>query len=469
MKKQIVLTIALLVGLFSASNANNININNVVLTNQNTGVNTTHIKFDISWENSWRTSTNESNMDGAWVFCKFRKKNGYAWQHATLNYVSPGTAAASGHIAPAGSELQSSADGKGAWMYRNADGLGNVNWTGAELIWNYGADGVADGDSVEMKVYATEMVYVTQGEFFLGSNGAESYHLRRADKDTAYLVTSENAITVGGTSANNIATGSYMTGGTIPAAYPKGYNAFWLMKYEASQQQYADFLASLDNARAAIRNNAVATGTHPAYTVPFPERAMNLISHDDALAYMDWAAMRPFTELEFEKACRGKNMVPVANEYAWGNTSYIAATTASIVNGGTDAETFGVGNINASLPGGNVSRPVRCGAFATSTSNRANSGAGFYGAMELSGNLWEFVVNADISARAAFTGAHGDGELSNVALCNATGWSAGIGGLKGASYADIYADYFQTSCRQSCTPINSRQINFGFRAARTAE
>jgi len=36
-----------------------------------------------------------------------------------------------------------------------------------------------------------------------------------------------------------------------------------------------------------------------------PAKAVNYISWSDLTAYADWAGLRPITELEYEKACRG--------------------------------------------------------------------------------------------------------------------------------------------------------------------
>jgi formylglycine-generating enzyme required for sulfatase activity len=43
---------------------------------------------------------------------------------------------------------------------------------------------------------------------------------------------------------------------------------------------------------------------------------MNILSWFDVAAYLDWAALRPMTELEFEKVCRGPEN-RIAGEYAW--------------------------------------------------------------------------------------------------------------------------------------------------------
>lgn len=451
--------------------ANNVTTANVSLGSQNTALHYSMVKFDIAWENSWRTVTNESNYDGCWVFVKFRKKNTYAWQHATFNYVSPGTAAASGHTEPSGSTIKTAADGKGIFIYRNAVGNGNVNYTGAQLRWNYNADGVADNDSVEIKLFAVEMVYVPQGSFYLGSNGTESYHFRRGDKDTCFEVTSENVITVGASAFNLYsASPGTLQNGTIPALYPKGFNGFWCMKYEISQQQYVDFLNTLDAATATARTPfGFTSGTHPNLLPNQPERALNGMSNDDVLSILDWSALRPMTELEYEKACRGANQAPVPNEYAWGNTTIEFIQTPT--DFGLSTETWASGNIAY-----NQSAPMRCGAIATSTSSRQSSGGSFYGIMEMSGNVYEMVVSADIPGR-TFISKNGDGYLGgasqNFDVAEWFNGSPGFYGYRGDYYAQspAYYSYAAISNRISYFTYynNSRLAGGGGRGVRTAE
>ena len=67
--------------------------------------------------------------------------------------------------------------------------------------------------------------------------------------------------------------------------------------------------------------------------------ACNWLSWADVAAYLDWSGLRPMTELEFEKACRGPN-APVAGEYAWGSNAGLVQAT-SIVNGGLSNEVPG--------------------------------------------------------------------------------------------------------------------------------
>ncbi|MBX2933399.1 MAG: hypothetical protein KF825_04085 [Ferruginibacter sp.] len=371
----------------------------------------TQVNYDIAWQNSWRTSTNESNYDGCWIFVKYRKQSTSVWQHATLN--------TTGQVIPTGSVIKISADGKGAWMYRNADGIGNVNWTAAGLRWNYGTDGVLDNENVEVRVYAVEMVYVPQSPFNLGNSSNETYKFRDGLVDTWFPVTSENAINCG-TNAGELYADTYFDNtGTIPAAFPKGYNAFWSMKYEFSRQQVVDFLNTLDQTNANARNSVGATGLVPNMVVTEPERAADLFSIQNFLAWLDWAAMRPMTELEYEKACRGGNNLPSPLEYAWGNTTISAITTAS--NQGAANETWATGNANYA---GGPGVPMRCGALATATSNRTSSGATFYGIMEMSGNYGELVVHAGNTTGRSFNGIHGDGVLSATAEANTLNWQS---------------------------------------------
>lgn len=472
MKKALFTLLTLLAYQFSI--ANNVAVSNIGITGQNTTAHYSMIHFDVTWDNSWRTSTNESNYDGAWVFVKFRKKNAFNWQHCTINYATGGAAAASGHTQPTGSTLQTSADGKGIWIYRDANGSGTVNFTGASLRWNYGVDGVADNDSVEVRLFAVEMVYIPQGAFILGSNGTENNHFRRGDKDTCFNVTSENSITVGTTAtqlSSHPATTSLATG-TIAASFPKGFAAFWSMKYEVSQQQYCDFLNTIDAAKATARNPSASiyTGTHPNFITATPEIVAGSLSNEDVMSLLDWSGMRPMTEFEFEKACRGANMAPTPNEYPWGTTAYSPIATPT--DQGLSTETWATGNCNYAN-----NTLMRCGALATGTSNRSQSGATFYGIMEMGGNVYEMTVNANSSGR-TYTGLHGDGNLDNTGSYDVTNWptTATAFGLRGNSTTSVYPsynnpNYLSISDRNfyASGGLTNRGATYGGRGVRTAE
>lgn len=405
--------------------ANNIQVANVSIADQNTTSHSSIVKFDVAWENSWRTSNNESNYDGAWIFVKFRKKSSSLWQHATLNYAAPGNAAVSGHMQPTGSTITTPADGKGAWIYRSANGIGATNFTDGGLKWNYGTDGVLDNDSVEVKVFALEMVYIPQGAFYAGSGGTEVNGFKNGGGTNPYLVASESSIAVANTAGNlyytNINGYGGDVSGPVPAAFPKGYNAFWMMKYECSQQQYVDFLNNLDLARATARNSGIFSGSHPNLAAPVPERAYGAASFNDCTAFDDWAGLRPCTELEYEKAGRGYNQMATPNEYAWGNTTI---NVPVVTNDGEPNEAAG-GNANYGDPN---YRMLRTGAFANDTSGRVKSGASYYGVMELSGNAYEPAVSVGSSGGRLFTKANGDGKIDASGEADVATWPTTVQG-----------------------------------------
>ncbi len=475
MKKIITLAI-LIFALIGMATANNIQTSNVSLNGQNTVLDYTLINYDISWENSWRTSTNESNYDGTWIFAKFRKKNTSQWLHCTINYGTGGTATASGHTEAAGSVIQTSSDSKGLWQYRAADGIGNVNWTGNKLRWNYGVDGVLDTDSVEVKLFTVEMVYIPQGAYNLGSGGAENYHFRMGGTDTYYPVVSEAAITTSSAGTSLWAQGgSYILPGSITANFPKGYKAFWIMKYEFSEQQFLDFLNNINLSDATVLNIGF-TGTHPALVSTHPERAV-LTNARGYMAWLDWAAMRPFSEMEYEKACRGANIIPMAGEFAWGNVTATSLDLPTLQ--GTTNESWATGNCNFWYyypTVGGATEPMRCGALATASSTRISSGATYYGVMEMSGNLWERCVTVANADGLAFTGNHGDGLISPTgAIHNVSNWpiatTASGFGLRGGGYGysnSAYLDYLAVSGRYYAGS-GDNTTNYAGRGARTAE
>lgn len=459
--KKIVITI-LALSLIGIVNANNIAVTNSSIVNQNTAGDYTHVKFDISWENSWRTSTLESNWDAAYIFVKYRIPPMNTWYHATLNYVD-GSAANDGNTEPAGATINTTSDGKGAFLYRNADGIGNVNYTGAQLRWDYGADGLNDDDSVEICVFAIEMVYVPQGAFYAGDGcTGVSVGIQGQFEDgvsgNPLQITSEAALTLGGGGAgslgNNNRTGmttpSYEdfsdgTTKTLPANFPKGYNAFYCMKYEITQGQYADFLNKLSLTQATARylgsyntNFQSITGSHPNYYADAPDRPLVYVNYADFLSYLDWSGLRPMTELEYEKACRGTRN-PVVDEYAWGDIT-IHASGYTVSNSGLPNETINAVTTvgNAAYVSTDNSRPYRAGAIAASqaTPNRVEAGATYYGIMEMAGNQWELTMSVGRAEGRVFDGAHGDGEIDAAGVYDVATWPGGVYGMgmRGGAY-----------------------------------
>ena len=460
MKKTLLLKTMILVAILLVSTmplwANHVVVENVSITDQNAASDYTHIKFDISWENSWRVSTGPSNWDAAWVFAKWKLHSGTDWAHCTLSSTD------GDHTAPSGSTIDAASDGTGIFIYRSSDGSGSNNWDNVKLRWNYGTDGVADDATVDVKVFAIEMVYIPEGSFSL-YNG-ESGDLN-SNFNSGNTISSEDAIAEGGItwSMESPGCGSQdpdnSIGGcaALGANYPKGYKAIYCMKYEISQGQYADFLSMLTDAQDDNRYpnqngnfRHTISGSYGSYSASVPDRACNYLSWADGAAYSDWAGLRPITDLEYEKACRGPNS-PVAGEYAWGDTTISGLETGSGTryqeNSGYDAASSSIDdnchfdNSGYWNTGGGPYGPVRCGCFATGSTTRQQSGATYYGVMEMSGNLYTQIVTLGREIGRGFTGAHGDGSLDNDGNANVNAWPPNYSSPNGSGYrGGCYSD-----------------------------
>ena len=456
-----------------SAQANNIAVTNVALPNQDVVAKTVNVAFDLAWDNSWRGS---ENWDAAWVFVKFRAPGSNNWQHATLSTNSVD------HKPAANSTIAAVSDGAGVFVYRSSGYTGSVNYAQIKLLWNYGTNGYsfAKGALVEVSVHAIEMVYVPAGPFYLGSGGSETIsHFYRFTDGTQstnpYLVAAESAITVGivdGYLYYTAPGGNDCDGGSpIPDAFPKGYTAFYCMKYEISQGQYADFLNKLTGTQWTNRNTGAnyASYRHTIHggctnsIADVPDRACNFLAWAHLLAYADWAALRPMTELECEKACRGP-AYPVPDEYAWGSASYTAIASETGSGGTVTSGTPGA-NINF----GGISGPTRVGIFATNNATRVLAGAGYYGVMDLSGNIFESAIGVGTVAGRAFTGACGDGILDASGNFNTANWPATVSEYRGGQYINGVVNYQKVSAR---VPTGSswadHNDSYGGRAVRQA-
>ena len=435
---------------------------------------------------------------------KFSVNNG-PWEHVTLNYVN-GTAAADGHTEPSGSTITTPSDGVGVFMYRSADGSGSVDWDQVQLRWNYGSDGVANNDVVDVQVFAIEMVYVPQGSFLLGGgSGTEVGKLHQYTTpfitQIPWQVNSEAAIMVGNSPGNlwYFSPPTHDSGdqlGPIPAQFPKGYDAFYCMKYEVSQSQWISFFNHLDITQQTNnditdldhrgpnpidRNNIEWENTGGAYTIT-PYVPMTFPLWGEVMAYCDWAGLRPMTEFEFVKACRGNKAV-VPEGYAWGTADIIETSfTYDLLNKNAANELLvnhipGIGNANWIHSSIFEDGPYRCGIFAASAEivNRESVGATYYGIMEMSGNVSEMCVTIGHPSGRAFKGVHGDGEISSAGEADVATWplvganpNGEGGGLFGGSW------FSQPEClwvndRRSATIGDVGYFNdVGFRCVRTA-
>ncbi len=472
--------------------------NNVSVSNVSYDGNTT-ITFDLSWENSWRTSSTQPyNYDGVWVFVKVRQcekkymdnPNEKIYYHAWLDPTS------TNHTVPdddGGTLIDHYVDttniggddrGIGVFIYlgEDVDSATNVSISSIQLEWAKAAQGTAmseiDGSAdYDVNVYAIEMVNVPEGAFYVGDrNTAHTDFHDSAGADEPFLINSEDAIYGSGTNYDEL---SYADDGEddIAATFPKGYQAFWIMKYEITQYQYAEFLNTLSATQAQQRTNEdLETITEASYVMcnrtfsqgllyrqgiilnPQGDHrtdkfycnldadnnynesndglglACNYLSVRDVMAYLDWAGLRPMTEFEYEKSCRGTKY-PVQGEYAWGSVSLTGL--GGIVSGGTPSERA----INSESDGSanwddgvfESGGPMRVGFAATANTNRVQAGCSYYGIMDLSGNVEEPYIGVyydpgtDAGYSSEFNGQNGDGMLASDGQHDVTHWPQASG------------------------------------------
>jgi formylglycine-generating enzyme required for sulfatase activity len=457
--------------IWTAAAANNVQLANISVSNNITNTGKV-IQFDLSWENSWRTSST-GNYDGVWVFFKFKDLTGN-WYH--LNFTGANITMPAGASYDIGNN--SGAAGIGMFIYRTANGAGNVNLT------NVRAGITSYPGTFEVRGFAIEMVYVPQGSFYIG-DGSSSNAFASGGTSNPFQVTG-TTLTIGTATGNleDPLIGSFS--GTLNN-FPTGYNDYWMMKYELSQGAYRDFLNTLTKTQQITRMqvnpestagsfiqgsssllhkcylqiDTPATANTPAKircynndSVSYEWNPVALLTWNDAAAYLDWAGLRPMTELEYEKACRGP-LAAVNNEYAWGNTSINDWNTiingtpenyVSFLNTGKINETAanssavtgnGTYGSNLNACGGfcfTWANLIRGGGFASAFSTRVSSGAGYYGAMELSGNAMELAITLANAAGRAFTGKHGDGILTTQGNADENNWP-GVNGATGTNTA----------------------------------
>lgn len=443
-------------GLFAPStHANNISVTNVSALSANTNTGTIQIKFDLAWENSWRVAAAPANWDAAWVFAKYQLPDGI-WRQCSIE-LNLGA-----HTVPGGATLtvgQTSGRGVGVFIYRSTNGSGTVSWPNCRLQWNYAYDGVRSSDLVSVDVTAIEMVYVPQGAFYAGDGvSSNRFQLGGADPTATIPITGFGPMNFNDSSGFwvNGLTNISLRGVQVPGPY--GYGAFYCMKYECSQGQLASFLNKTTRTfRYPYPYTRMSFANSPPYVASStPDRAA-LSFEEEVLAYLDWTGLRPMTDLEYEKACRGPTP-PFGGEFAWG-TALRALTRYAMTNDGSALEMVSAGYqthfgntwdlLTASDPAG----PCRVGMFAMSTYSgsapgRIQSGATYYGIMDMTGNVGEpvYPVVTTNNQALVYSGTHGDGNLSANMTANVTGWPTNTVVARGGGVDTTFASDGHANC-----------------------
>lgn len=551
-----VAVLAVVIVISVPARANNIRLlGKPVVENKDTARQTVDIRFDVAWENSWKAAR-PGNWDAAWIFVKVW--DGGAWNHAYLcdadtTYVAGSTdtlksvsgakykvADKSGNTdAPMTLEPAYSwgypawyafwddvdVDGGsyvvkdypdpeyqqlcvGFFLHRKVNGAGDIVVPGVQLTWQYGRQMFTDEDEFTVRVFVVEMVYVPKGGFYIGGKGTKEYQygsftFNGDNFGYPYHILSEKGIPIVNDSRDSTLwaiDGAIDPGSAswprIPDAFPKGHSAFYIMKYELSQQGWCDFLNCISAEQRATRMDAnmnnLVVGSHTlgevasvneltqkhglrhyvkvktveseytfgcdafggagkldsldemdwtdwvhaddssvewmARNIDGQDVAMYMVSPRDLFAYAEFACLRPMTEFEYEKACRGSLQVQI-DEYAWGDniTDFFgkAYMSGSVAGGGSltgyiydfangderVGKDFNCGYTRLIFGNRNIPAPLRVGCMADSTTTRHQAGASYWGVMNLSDNVAEICISAYSEIGRRFTGVHGAGQV----------------------------------------------------------
>jgi len=497
--------------------ASHLRIDNSIISEINTETKSAKVQCTVSWDNAWK---NEVNSDGVWLFAKFQTAGGI-WKHASLKAASK-TGFDYADQTPAGFSKSDNPEigmwvpkeKKGAFIFK-AKGSGNVLAKNVQLAWDYTKDGL-NADQVmkaKVKVFGLEMVYIPQDKHYVGDpkgpDGPDNT-LYTYPNNGSFLIKSEDPILVDKVDGalfcdQDNPRSREDTPFTIPKEFPKGYKAFWVMKYELTSQQFCDFLSTLtrkqqqsmveaDISADEIKNYYVKTNSEEEHIrnsivvakkgngtiepVKFytyaPARAVNFMSWSNIAAIGDWAGLRPITELEYEKAARGPGEALV-NELAWGvdmdsaNVGRVQTFDGADGSGyekkvpqngllanacfGGGIAPFDVGKKTVpDNPGfeGPVSGELFENSRIEGVSQRINDGASYYGVRNLSGNVWERCVTIGHQLGRIYDGQHGDGELDAEGFCNVANWPGKDGagaGNRGGVWSSPAPKYLRISLR----------------------
>jgi formylglycine-generating enzyme required for sulfatase activity len=158
------------------------------------------------------------------------------------------------------------------------------------------------------------------------------------------------------------------------------------------------------------------------------EHPINCVDWNEASSYCQWAGMRLPTEAEWEKAARG-DKAPV---YPWGNAE--PSCRVAIMDDGGDG----------------------CGRDSTWPVGSKPEGASRYGALDMAGNVWEWVADR-----------FEEGYYAHAPSQNPPGPEGGMErGVRGGSWLSNEAADLRASERHA-SPMGYRNYNLGFRCALT--
>lgn len=425
------------------------------------------LTFTVAWDNSWSISSGPSNWDAVWIFVKRQNCSGNNdWVHQLVSTTNADHNAQTGGSASTVVAVNAAADGMGVFVRRiGTNVVGNVAAQTITLKLGATNPSITTSNNDNFEVLGVEMVYVPQGQFYIGDGRpSNTNNFSAGNTNQPLLITSSVQASGLGTYNNYVTNPAYGCSVALPSTFPLGYNGYYCMKYEIQQGLVVEFLNTLTYDQQAKRlaawgrlpnvlnayfdenwyyvNVKVSTaGTYntvPAvFSCSFPYIPQSHLNWTDFTAILDWSGLRPMTEFEYEKACRGP-LNPVAYEYPWGNT------TINFMNNGQSSATVNYGVAEGFCHGGAWNGgPIRAGFAANATTNRSQGGVTYYGIMDMAGQLFEQCIGGGNGYNySTFTNLNGDGVLGANGNANTANWPLDGGTNSGTI---VKGGFFNTS------------------------
>jgi formylglycine-generating enzyme required for sulfatase activity len=455
---------------------------------QNSNANLYTCKVEVTWPADIDGSVDSAgSRDVLWLFLKYqdtmRPQGQREWRHAEILGCDSSPYRGFSTII--------SHDGMGIVLVRDEAEKGGVQISDFSIEWRP-SQGVLN-HHCRYQLFAIPMVYVPTASFYVGGSGEEvgAFYAGGHTLNTPFQIVSEAALlirdTIGGLWGRS-EQGDHSIGreGALPSAFPKGFHAFLCMKEEITQGQYRDFLNTLSRKQQVGRvcmdfevghyvggyvwsgkewnmeeqrrlkrpGNRLGVrliedkGAHipmvfacdlqpsaPPYLEvneadDGADLSMGQLNWADLTAFLDWAALRPLTELEFEKAGKGSAM-PYPNGYAWGSSPPVPLNDTDWRLFDRDSSEAGTVVFPNALYGNQpmVQGPTLLPYVDADRQYLGRRGSSIYGIQSLSGGMWERAVSVSLDEGRKYRGSHGDGVLSSDGFANERDWPGYILGF----------------------------------------
>ena len=238
-------------------------------------------------------------------------------------------------------------------------------------------------------------VYVPAGEFLMGSTDAEISQGCGSDTDCINWAVNERP------------------------QHSVTPDAYWIDQTEVTNAQYARCVVAGSCSEPVNKSSSKRSSYYG--NTEFNDYPVIYVNWAQASGYCTWAGGHLPTEAQWEKAARG----PDGRIYPWGS----------------QAPDANLANFNSIM-----GDTTKVGSYP--------SGASIYGALDMAGNVWEWVADWY-------------GSYSGTSQGNPTGPASGGDGrvLRGGSWSNSYVNYIRSSLRYGVNPAGQMNI-FGFRCVR---